>query len=273
MLKISPVNLAKKHLPQLVFFGLLLIAFGLCYLQYTYYFERHIVNKIKTSSRPIPSHFDAKIVLVGDSMTEYLGNLEEFGYFLNRYYPMKNFLLLNYGYSSTNVLSLPNRLKNNTFHNNRTYQAIDNIDFDLILIESFGNNPLTEYPLDQGLKLQNQALDDSIAEITKTHPKSSIVFVATIAPSQKYYGVNAVNLSPEKRKEWANIRSAYVLNHIAYAKSHNIPVIDIYHRSLMPWGDGNLEYINKLDHIHPSLVGIFFIDDLMAQFIHKNKLL
>jgi hypothetical protein len=266
------IYLNKGLFLYLTIIGFILFGLFCWHVRNIYYFERHTVEKIKTSSRQEPKQFDNTIVLVGDSSTEYLGNLEELGYSLNQYYPGKKFLLLNYGYSSTNILSLPERLENNTYHNNRIYQPINDINFDLILIESFGNNPLTQYPLEVGLQMQNKALDQSVNLITQTHPKSSIVFVATLAPSQKYYGKGEVELSPEKRKEWANIRSAYILNHITYAKAHNIPVIDIYHPSQTPWGDGNIMYLNKLDYIHPSLIGIFFIDDHIAQFIYKNKL-
>ena len=40
------------------------------------------------------------------------------------------------------------------------------------------------------------------------------------------------NLSPEQRKEWANERTAYIKNHIEYARSHNIPLINIFEKSL-----------------------------------------
>lgn len=264
----------KLKLALLCLIGIILVVgAGLWYLKVTYYFERKAVEKIKTEPRPTISKFDYTIVLVGDSMTEYLGNLEELGYFLNQDYPNKHFLLLNYGYGSTNILSLPNRLENDTPHDGRTFQAIDKIPFNLVLIESFGNNPLSQYPLAEGLKKQDQTLDQAVSLITKTHPKSSIVFVATIAPNREHYGEGSVNLSESEREKWADERSAYIKNHIAYAKSHNIPVIDIYDQSLNWFGDGNLAYIRPQDHIHPSTTGIYYIDQNIAQFIYKNKLL
>lgn len=263
-----------KRTISFILFALLFVFFcGFTYLKYIYYFERHDVIKIQTSPSEKITHFDKTIVVVGDSLTEYLGNLEEFGYFLKKYYPTKKLLLLNYGYSSTNLLSLPDRIEKDSFHNSRVYQAINDINFDLILIESFGNNPLDEYPLEEGLQKQNEILDKTVALITQKHPKSTIVFVATIAPTKRYYGLGAVDLSTEKRIEWANLRSKYILNHIAYAKAHNIPVIDLYHPSQTAWGEGNLKYINKADHIHPSLIGIYYIDDYMARFIHENKMI
>lgn len=251
---------------------LLLLLLGFYHAKTNYFLERQILKGIKQQAPQKPP-FDKTIVLVGDSMTEYLGNLEELGYFLHRYYPNKKFLLLNYGYSSTNILSLPDRIGRDTYHLNRTFQAINDIPFDLILIESFGNNPLVDYPLKEGLKKQNDVLEKSVELLEQKHPKSSIVFIGTIAPSKEKYGIGAVNLTSEERKRWALERGAYIQNHIAFAKSHSIPFIDIYSISLNFWGDGDLKYLNPRDYIHPSPVGIYFIDDKIAEFIYKNRLL
>lgn len=254
--------------------AILLIFFflGAFYLKHQFILERQIVKKIKNSPQKEVRHFDYTIVLVGDSMTEYLGNLEELGYFLNKYYPNKHFLLLNYGYSSTNTLSLPDRIEKDSFHNNRTFQAINDINFDLILIESFGNNPPSQYPLEEDLKIQTQTLDKVISDLTQKHSKSKIVFVATIAPNKYFYGIGLVNLTPDQRQKWVSDREAFIKNHIKYAKDHQIPVIDIFDQSLNIFGDGRVDYLNPADHIHPSTVGIYFIDDNIAQFIYQNHI-
>ena len=77
---------------------------------------------------------NATIVFVGDSMTEYLGNFDELRAYLKNYYPAKRFLLLNYGFSATNILSVGERLEKNSNHSGRDFQAINNIPFDLIII-------------------------------------------------------------------------------------------------------------------------------------------
>lgn len=257
----------------LLFVDILFLLFlGIYYAKTNYLLERQIVKRIK-SGPPQKPPFDYTIVLVGDSMTEYLGNMEELGYFLNRYYPNKKFLLLNYGYSSTNILSLPDRLERDTFHDNRVFEAIDKIPFNLILIESFGENPLSQYPPKEGLKKQDEVLDTSIKFITQSHPKSSIIFIATLAPNKEKYGEGAVNLTLDQRKKWAAERAAYIQNHILYAREHKIPVIDVYDLSLNYFGDGDLRYLSSRDHIHPSIVGIYFIDDQIAQFIYSHRLL
>ena len=211
------------------------------------------------------------IVFVGDSMTEYLGNFDELRAYLKNYYPTKNFLLLNYGFSSTNILSLQDRLEKDSSHSGRTFQAINNILFDFILIESFGHNPLSEYSLEKGLQLQTEALDKMMTTITQKHPKQSIIFVATIAPNRERYAEGAVNLTTKEREKWADERISYIKNHIEYAKSKSIPLINIYEKSLDQNGTGNIDYVNTNDFIHPSPTGIYFISEEIAKFLYNNK--
>lgn len=204
------------------------------------------------------------IVFVGDSMTEYLGNFDELRGYLKKYYPIKNFLLLNYGFSSTNILSVQERLEKDSSHSGRIFQAINDIPFDLVIIESFGHNPLSNHPLEEGLRLQNEALDKIVATISQKHPRSSIIFMATIAPNRERYGEGVVNLTTEERGKWAEERSSYIENHIRYAKSHNIPLINIYEKSY-------IDYVNTNDFIHPSPTGIYFISEEIAKFLYNNK--
>jgi lysophospholipase L1-like esterase len=116
-------------------------------------------------------------------------------------------------------------------------------------------------------------LEKAVNTLKTKNPKAKIVFVATIAPSKQDYGLGQVDLAPDVRKQWAEERIAYMQNHIAFAKSHGIPVIDILTASLNQSGDANLDYISKDDYIHPSPNGIVFISKQMADFIYQNKLL
>lgn len=205
-------------------------------------------------------------------MTEFLGNSTELRGFLGNYYPNKSIDIYNYGFGSTNILSIPERLTKWTDHS-RAYQPILDIDFNMIIIESMGHNPLSEYPLEEGLKKQTETLDTIISLIHEKRPKARLVFLATLAPNRKNYGLGSVDLSPEKRAEWADERTAYIKNHIGYARSHHIPLINVYENSLDFYGDGNLEYIEHQTYIHPSPKGIIFIQKQIADFIYKNKFL
>lgn len=214
---------------------------------------------------------DYTIVMVGDSMTETLGNSDELKEFLGKAYPGKSFEVLNYGFGATNILSVMDRITKETQHN-RVFRPINEIDYDLILLESFGQNPLSEYKLDEGLKRQTEELDKIVLQLKTSNPEGKIVFVATISPNSQTFAKTSVDLSAEKRSEWVNERIAYIKNHITYAKAKNIPVINIFEKSLLENGDGNPDYINNTDYIHPSPTGTVFISKIMADFISENNI-
>lgn len=213
---------------------------------------------------------DLTILMIGDSMTERLGNSDEIRVNLKKYNPNKSVEILNYGFGSTNILSVPERLEKDTFFK-RNFRPILDIDFDLILIESFGHNPLSQYPLEEGLQKQTETLDIIVSKIKSENPRAKIIFVATIAPSRYHYAENTVDLTSEQRGAWADERIAYIKNHMDYAKSHNIPLIDIYSKSLNSDGVLNLDYVSSVDYIHPSPNGIYFISDEIAKFLFENK--
>lgn len=215
---------------------------------------------------------DYTMVMVGDSMTEKLGNSDEIRDNLKKYCPNKTFEILNYGFGSTNILSVQERLQKETFYG-RSFRPILDIAFDLILIESFGNNPLSQFPLDVGLKKQTEALDKIVATIKKANPTAKIVFVATISPNKWRYGDGTVTLDLKQKAKWVNERVAYIKNHMEYAKAHGIPLINIYEKSLNSEGDGNLDYLSSDDFIHPSPNGVYLISEEIAKFIFEQKVL
>ena len=239
--------------------------------KFSYSFQRRI-DQLNPKQQQKSESFDYKLVFVGDSMTEYLGNFDELQKYLQHYFPGKKFLLLNYGYGATNILSLQDRLEKDSTHSGRIFQAINEIPFDLIFIESFGHNPLSEYSLSEGLKKQTESLKKAIDTILQKHSKSSIVFMATIAPNKESYGYGAVELRPEDRERWVGERTAYIQNHIKFAQENNIPVINVYERSLKN-GTGDIDYISSTDSIHPSPTGIYFISKNIADFLGNGNLL
>jgi lysophospholipase L1-like esterase len=222
----------------------------------------------------IPNTSTYTLIFIGDSMTESLGeNFDALRVNLKEYYPDKVFGLFNYGFGSTSILSTEERLNFETIYQGRTLPAILGRQFDVVLIESFGNNPLSEYPLEEGLQKQTAALDYMVAEIADSHPGSLIVFVATIAPSQAYYGKGVVDLSALARNKWANERRAYIENHINYAKRHNIPLINVYEKSIDENGVTLIKYLDDGNYIHPSAAGVDLISQTIADFLHKNQIL
>lgn len=227
-----------------------------------------VVNQKTKVKYPV----DYAIVLLGDSMTEALGNSDELRADIKSYYPGKTLDVLNYGFGSTNILSVQDRLEKTTFYH-RDFRPITEIEYDLILVESFANNPLSEFPLEEGLKKQTEALEKMVKTLRESNQHGVIAFVATIAPSVDRYGEGQVDLAPDVRAKWANERIAYFKNHVDFAKSHNIPLIDIFDKSLNSEGKVNIELLNKADHIHPSPNGVIFISQELADAIFTQKLL
>lgn len=214
------------------------------------------------------------ILFVGDSMTASLGeNFDALRPIFEKNYPTKAFGLFNYGFGSTNLLSVNERLNKESVYEGRTLPAILDREFEIIIIESFGHNPLSQFPLPEGLQKQNQALDDLVAQLVFYKPNSLIIFLSTIPASQTHYGLKTVDLSPEVRLQWANERNAYIQNHITYAKNHNIPLIDVYQKSLGENGQALLKYINPDDYIHPSHEGVLLISQTIAEFLLTNNIL
>ncbi len=218
------------------------------------------------------------IFMIGDSMTLALGpHGGTSSQFINELYKKDNIynLIDNYAKGSTNILSVNDELTQKTTYWDSTFDPLLSRNYDLILVESFGYNPLSQFgSVEAGIKRQNQALDDLMTKLITTHPNSAIVFVATIAPSRENYAKKVLlNIPTADRVKQAEERMAYIKNHIDYAKAHNIPIVDIYDKSLNAQGDGDLKYINPDDFIHPSFEGVDFIGHEIANFIYNNQIL
>lgn len=242
------------------------------------YFEKKLdqpIYFIKNIFNPntIQPKSEYKIVLIGDSMTASLGNSDELKSYLHDHYPDKKILIDNYGFGATNILSVTDRLQKATDVQGQIYPAILDTASDLILIESFGNNPLSEFSLAEGLEKQNEALDRIVKVIKESRPQSLVVFVATIPPYRQRYGETAVNLSTEERIKWADERIAYIKNHIKYALDHKITLINIYTSALDSKEVNHQDLISTNDFIHPSPTGILYISKQIADFIYYHRLL
>jgi lysophospholipase L1-like esterase len=218
------------------------------------------------------------IAMVGDSMTEVLGphggKLSEL---LNSLYQStpghQRIVIDNYAKGATNILGLQDAMKEKTIAGDSVLDPLLSRQVDMILVESFGYNPLSQFGEQDGLKKQSEILDSLMRVLVKSHPNTAIIFVATIAPHKETYALEEKTGEMSDRIAAAEERSAYIKNHMDFAKAHGIPLIDIYDASLTPDGDGNLLYINPNDHIHPSFAGIDFIDDKIAHFIYDSHIL
>ncbi len=227
----------------------------------------------------IPKKSFYKIAMVGDSMTSEIGQhggaISDKLNVLYKSVPGDQRILIdNYARPSTSVLSLSEQLNTKLTIGKDTYEPLLSQPYDLILIESFGYNPLSEYALQDGLKKQTQILEDTMTLLSNKYPSMAVIFVATIAPNKELYAKEILpQLTAADRLIEVEERNTYIKNHIAFAEAHGIPLIDIFDASLTKDGDGNLLYINPTDHIHPSFAGIDFIGQHIADAIYNSHIL
>src|SRR5258708_6546593 len=159
-----------------------------------------------------------KIVMIGDSMTAALGphggGLSEY---MNSLYKKKSqdpqrIIIDNYAKSS-NILAINDELTLKTTVSEYTFGPLLSGDFDIILVESYGYNPLSQFGIEGGLKQQTTALDTLMKTLTTTHPHAVIIFVATIAPNiANYAKITQPNYSDTDRAKLAQERLPYIKN-------------------------------------------------------------
>lgn len=219
-----------------------------------------------------------KIAMIGDSMTVSLGphggGMSEY---MNSLYKKENgsqgIIIDNYSVSSS-ILTVDNQITQKATRSEYTFGPLLSGDYEILLIESFGYNPLSEFGVEGGIQKQNEVLGELMWKLITQKPNMVIIFVATIAPNIDSYGSSTQpNTVAADRIKQAEERIAYIKNHIEYAKSHNIPLINIYEKSLTENGDGDKKYINQNDDIHPSFLGTEFIGLEIGKFIYDNQIL
>lgn len=216
----------------------------------------HKSDNLPTQVKPADKY---TIVLVGDSMTAMLGE-DELEKNLKEYYTGKVIKVWNYGVGSTTIETVPERFTAGVIKGDATLHPILSRDPDLIILESLGNNPIN-LPLEEGLKKQTETLDKIIDIIASNRPQTAITFATTIAPSKAGHD-----------EAWIQTRIEYLENHITYAKSHNIPLINIFGKSKE--GDNvKNDYIDQNDFLHPSKAGISFINQEIADFLFSRRIL
>lgn len=206
-------------------------------------------------------------------MTDALGpHPFRFSQRINMAYPDVGFVIDNYSLGSTNITDLPDLLTTSVTFDHGTEKAILNRDFDILVIESFANNPLSDLPLEEGLQTQRTVLDTTIQRIIREKPQSVIILLATVAPSNRY-AEGVLNLPPELRVNYANERRAYLENFIKYATEKDFPFVNTYDDTRLPGGDAKPGFLNPDDNIHPSQQGIEFIQDRIAEYIIANQII
>lgn len=219
---------------------------------------------------------DYQIMLLGDSMTHAMGpHGGIFNEEINNIYRPHDIAILidNYAQPSTSLLTINEAMNRDQEYWDVSFPPMMSRDFDMVIIESFGYNPLSQFPREEGLRRQTEILDEIVETLTHERPNAVIVFAATIAPSLETFKKSIAEISQEDRIKQVEERRAFIENHIDYALRHNIPLINLYEKSKLSDGDGNVEYINPDDDIHPSAVGLIFIGQEIADFLNKSQIL
>lgn len=205
------------------------------------------------------------ISLVGDSMLETCGmGCPYLATALDRLIPEVRFTILNNSVGSTDLLNGFNRLTN-PYEYQGSQKPVLVQDPDVVIVESFAYN---HWSSDQS-DIDKYWL--TLAHIVDTLKlqKKKILFLATIAPNSAVYAKTApgINWSEADRWEQAKLVRLYLDTFIGFAKSQNIPLVDVYHESLDAKGEGDLSNIEKSTYIHPSVAGFRLIADRLAQSI------
>lgn len=203
------------------------------------------------------------IGLLGDSMIDTLGaDLPHMRKTLTEKWPTTSFTLLNYGAGATNVESGLDRLVNETTYLGITRPPLLSRNLDIIVVESFAYN---HWDNDQaGLDRQWIALTHIVETIKNHNPNIKIVLANTIAPYCPTYTNGSANLPTDRKFIECQTVIAYLKNMENFAHSTRLPFANVFATSLKG-AEGNPQFINSGDHIHPSDKG----KQLFAQEIAK----
>lgn len=211
------------------------------------------------------------LALVGDSMIDTLSEnicLSS----LQKYFPASKFNLLKYGYGSSTIESATKRLSENTIYLDKENPALLSLDLDIIVIESFAYNNFGNSQ--KGIERHSQALKEIIDLIKEKSPNIKIVLASTIAPDSISFasGIKNMHFSALDKIEKTNTIKLYLQNLINFAYKNNLPLSDAFHPSL--FGQNGLdEFIDPIDHLHPSDLGSELFCDTLGKSLKDNQLM
>lgn len=201
------------------------------------------------------------IAIIGDSMVDTMGEkLEYLEHALDKKYPNVSFKLYNYGKGSENVVEGMKRFFEPFHYKDRNYPPITEINADIIMVASYGYNPL--YPFDRDAHwLKLTEMIQSAQKYTKT-----VYILAEIAPLTKDFGkgTQGVNWEDDIRIQHAKKIQQQIENAIGLSRTLNVPLIDAYRPSTEN-GEGMKKYVNTFDGIHPSIEGHEFMAEKIVE--------
>jgi hypothetical protein len=214
------------------------------------------------------------IALLGDSMMDTLGpDTPALKNALKKNYQDTSFVIKNFGVGGTNIRYGIERITTPYTYLNSSYPPLISTNPDVVVIESFGYNPFGSD--ESAITSHWLLLAQAVNTIKNNLPDAKIVIAATIAPNAYAFGDGAPGLSFSQTDKWQKTDTIkkYLENAVRFANGEHFPLADAYHASLLPDGNGNLQYINSGDHIHYSDAGRAFVAGKIANAIIVNKLL
>lgn len=213
---------------------------------------------------PIPklSQDVYKIAAIGDSMIDTMGgNLEYLLAELKKKYPTTHFYMYNYGRGSENVTEGLARFSDPFSNNDRHYPALSDVKPDIIIVGSWGYNPL----VDKDISIYRDTLTKVLTKAKSLG--SQVYLLAEIAPlSDKFgSGPGGVNWPADMAKKQSDKIVTDLSNARSVPQSLGIPLIDVYSKTTAlnsPYGE--VEYVDAHDNIHPSVFGHTFMAKIIA---------
>jgi len=206
-----------------------------------------------------------KIAVFGDSMVDTMGeNMDYLQRSLKKKYLETGFLLYNYGTGSQNITDGLNRFNNPFSYQTRNFPSISELQPDVLIIASFAYNPFLPHDRERHQAILEQLVNEAKKLNTKVY------LLAEIAPLKRDFGkgINGVNWDDNTSYEHATHIIENLENTYSVAKTTNVSLIDAFSPSqINSEKEGNKEYVNPDDGIHPSAVGHQFMADLIASVI------
>jgi len=219
---------------------------------------------------PIKSTYT--ISLLGDSMTDTLGKeLTHLKILLKEAYPQTDFYLMNYGQGATDIENGLFRLTNRTQYEGWNYPPLVAYKPDIVVVESFAYNHWGAELSD--LNRQWLAIARIIDTLRSYSPDTQIILASTISPNAEIFGDGILNWPKNLKWDGAITTKAYLQNLINFATSQGYPLADAYTASLNADGQGEIKYINPVDHLHPSEEGKMLYAQKIAETIKKYNMI
>ena len=215
-----------------------------------------------------------KVVAIGDSMTDTFGKgMPRLAEALATQWPDKDFEVVNYGVGGTRVGYGLWRLTNEYEHWDTKHQPLVSLDPDLVILESFAYNNATDGVNEVGIS-HFRDMHTKIVETLRERTNAEILCVATIAPDCDHFLESVppfFNTPVPIRRRMAKERMDYLEEFIKLVEELNLPVADVYHKSLDNVAEGIplSTNITPVDWIHPGDTGHQLIASVIVDAI-KN---